>query len=393
MKKSNNQILNYIEGERVCTKIGGGFGTGQYNPVVGELPLIEGNYESVSYRIWHMVENFRNCTQGPEITINEHLNPCHNYGNENENLQYFYHPDHLGSSSFITNAFGYAEQHIQYMPFGEIFVNQQNSAFDARYTFSAKEKDNETSYSYFGARYMDSELSVWLSVDPFTDDYPSESGYMYCGGNPVYYKDIDGNFKFPTAADEQSFAEAYPTFYNYIKNTDAASGSIMDMAKSQRVVNALIDNSAAESKLTLEKIIEDFTYNQGNTIYLSENESYNVDKTGDIYLSKNMLQSVEDALKNNDNTAATGAMTWSVSTLIHEYLENFSDDIIMTANNTPTDKGCIEMERDVWGHNLFSVEDGIRSVNMRNGTLIDEKTLQIIIDMSVIPVFESNTDK
>ena len=32
--------------------------------------------------------------------------------------------------------------------------------FDTRYKFTAKELDNETSYTYFGARYYDNELSV-----------------------------------------------------------------------------------------------------------------------------------------------------------------------------------------------------------------------------------------
>ena len=34
------------------------------------------------------------------------------------------------------------------------------------FTFSAKEKDFETGLSYFGSRYYNSDLSVWLSVDP-----------------------------------------------------------------------------------------------------------------------------------------------------------------------------------------------------------------------------------
>ena len=48
------------------------------------------------------------------------------------------------------------------------------------------------SYSYFGARYYDSELSVWLSVDAMSDKYPSMSPYMYCAGNPVKFVDPDG---------------------------------------------------------------------------------------------------------------------------------------------------------------------------------------------------------
>ncbi|MGD9494649.1 MAG: RHS repeat domain-containing protein [Bacteroidales bacterium] len=125
------------------------------------------------------------------IAINEKLEPCYNGSDEDEKLQYFYHPDHLGSSSFITDATGYAVQHLQYLPFGETFVDQQNG-YDSRYTFSAKEKDDETQYSYFGARYYDSDLSVWLSVDPLSDKYPSLSPYTYCANNPVMLVDPDG---------------------------------------------------------------------------------------------------------------------------------------------------------------------------------------------------------
>jgi len=111
-----------------------------------------------------------------------------------ETNRYFYHPDHLGSSSFITDATGYAVQHLQYLPFGETFVDQTpaTNPYDSRYTFSAKEKDDETQYSYFGARYYDSDLSVWLSVDPMADKYPNLSPYAYCANNPVMLVDPDG---------------------------------------------------------------------------------------------------------------------------------------------------------------------------------------------------------
>ncbi len=62
--------------------------------------------------------------------------------------------------------------------------------------YSAKEKDEETQYSYFGARYYHSDISVWLSVDPLADKYPSLSPFMYCAGNPVILVDPDGrNFE------------------------------------------------------------------------------------------------------------------------------------------------------------------------------------------------------
>ena len=61
------------------------------------------------------------------------------------------------------------------------------------FTFTGKEKDSETGYGYFGARYMDHELmTMWLSVDPMADKYPSISPYAYCAWNPVKLIDPDG---------------------------------------------------------------------------------------------------------------------------------------------------------------------------------------------------------
>ncbi len=87
---------------------------------------------------------------------------------------------------------GNAIQHLHYLPFGEDWVDQRNSSWNAPYTFSGKEKDVETGYGYFGARYYDSDLSIWLSVDPMSDKYPSMSPYNYCANNPVMLVDPNG---------------------------------------------------------------------------------------------------------------------------------------------------------------------------------------------------------
>ena len=61
-----------------------------------------------------------------------------------------------------------------------------------RVCFIRKERDSETGFSYFGARYYDSDiLTGWLSVDPLADKYPSLSPYAYCGWNPVRLVDPD----------------------------------------------------------------------------------------------------------------------------------------------------------------------------------------------------------
>ena len=82
---------------------------------------------------------------------------------------------------------------------------------NSTYTFSAKEKDSETGLSYFGSRYYSSDLSVWLSVDPMSDKYPSLSPYTYCADNPVKLVDPNGEEYelFIIGDDEETANEAF----------------------------------------------------------------------------------------------------------------------------------------------------------------------------------------
>ena len=127
-------------------------------------------------------------------------------------LRTYHHPDHtltwlstsLGSSAstrlsnlWITDNTDRPIQHLHYLPFGEDWVDERNSSWKAPYTFSGKEKDVETGYGYFGARYYNSGLSIWLSVDPMSDKYPSMSPYNYCANNPVILVDPDGRYPWP----------------------------------------------------------------------------------------------------------------------------------------------------------------------------------------------------
>ncbi len=107
---------------------------------------------------------------------------------------YFYHPDHLGSSSLITDGSGHTVQHIQYVPFGEVFVEQRNNTWNTPYKFNGKELDEETGLAYYHARYYDPRTSVWLSVDPLKGKTLNVSAYVFCYNNPVRYVDPDGRF-------------------------------------------------------------------------------------------------------------------------------------------------------------------------------------------------------
>ena len=125
--------------------------------------------------------------------------------------------DHLGSASWITDNGGLAVQHLQYLPYGERYVDQRAAGYHERFTFTGKERDEETGYGYFGARYMGHELmTMWLSVDPMADKYPSISPYAYCAWNPVKLVDPDG----------KELADFFDRQGNYLGNDGKNDGKV-----------------------------------------------------------------------------------------------------------------------------------------------------------------------
>ena len=123
---------------------------------------------------------------------------------ENEPDVYFYHSDHLGGASWITDVNGKPVQHLQYLPFGEPYVNQHPAGYQERYTFTGKERDEETGYGYFGARYMDySMMTSFISVDRYASKYPFISPYAYCAWNPIKLIDPTGDSITYSGTDEQ----------------------------------------------------------------------------------------------------------------------------------------------------------------------------------------------
>jgi len=101
----------------------------------------------------------------------------------NESGVFYYHSDHLGSTSAITDEAGEPTAEQNYLPFGEEF----NSDLDSRFT--GKEFDSDLNLNYFGARYYSPLTGRFLTVDPALQDF---SSYAYAGGNPLTRIDPDG---------------------------------------------------------------------------------------------------------------------------------------------------------------------------------------------------------
>lgn len=174
---------------------------------------------------------------------------------------YYYHGDHLGSASWITDASGTAVQHLQYLPFGERFVDQRTSGYCERFTFTGKERDEETGFGYFGARYLDYELmAMWLSVNPLADKYPGISPYAYCAWNPLKQIDPDGR-------EMGDFYSKDGTYLNTDGNNDGKVYIVKDQAWGAKIKNDRL--SGKNTTLDLDKV-ERFMDENGDDLFLTE---------------------------------------------------------------------------------------------------------------------------
>lgn len=104
----------------------------------------------------------------------------------------YYLKDHLGSIRVVLNSTNGIISAQDYDAWGYPLENRSYQSTNTLYKFTGKERDNETSYDYFGARYYDSRIGRWGAVEPLLDKYPGATPYCYSLNNPTLFKDFDG---------------------------------------------------------------------------------------------------------------------------------------------------------------------------------------------------------
>jgi RHS repeat-associated protein len=130
----------------------------------------------------------------PETATSKSSNSQAENASTTPRILFWYHPDYLGNVDLITERDGYAHEFFMYNPWGEEMHqwNANTYAFTSPYRFNSKELDPETGLAYYGARYYQNKLGVWLSVDPLATKYPDWAPYVYVYNNPLIYIDPDG---------------------------------------------------------------------------------------------------------------------------------------------------------------------------------------------------------
>lgn len=230
--------------------------------------------------------------------------------------------DHLGNTrvSYSAQSWDAANNKIlyqvntvnDYAPYGKIireFIQDDRT----RYLTTQHERDQETGLDYRGARYYDSDVARFLSVDPMASKYLNLSTYNYVAGNPNMLIDPDGRDILPAnVASDEKFREYANSLLAGSKYENKASeffkmglrekvkGSYTStLGLSPEKVMKKAKRAGIEDEQTLQKIGEFYSALIGDNgpknmifMYIDPNSSVeqyqNVEATENLFVSKNL---------------------------------------------------------------------------------------------------------
>ncbi len=246
-----------------------------------------------------------------------------------EKMQFYYHPDHLGSSSYITNLDGEVSQHIEYVPFGEVFIEERNNTWNTPYLFNAKELDEETGMYYYGARYYEPRLSLWMTVDPMEENLPSSSTYSYAANNPIRFIDMEGKIPFDKSVAHTRISSGFGIRKHPITGELKGHGGIdLATAGTGHDVHVLADGVVKKVGWNVKVDSKGNKTGYGRYVIVQHSDGYetlyaNLDKNG-------VAVSVGDKVSENDVIAKSG--NTGGSTGPHLHIEISKGNILQKSN-------------------------------------------------------------
>ena len=212
-----------------------------------------------------------------------------------EKMQFYYHPDHLGSSSYITNLDGEVSQHIEYVPFGEVFIEERNNTWNTPYLFNAKEFDEETGMYYYGARYYEPRISIWMSIDPMQEKTPNYSSYCYTLNNTIIFIDFYG-------LETSSPGDVYSSDGRYLRNDGKNDSKVYVVPISKIVIKGGTKKWAIKDQKEVKGMTTEELNLRASLSTLKQTEAgrknnpldYNTWNNGDNFTNKSYAESPEN---------------------------------------------------------------------------------------------------
>ncbi|CAN5658842.1 hypothetical protein BH10BAC5_BH10BAC5_24970 [soil metagenome] len=238
----------------------------------------------------------------------------------------FYLKDHLGSIRCALNS---ASTIISAQDFDAWGHEMEGRKYDAgsgnaKYLFTSKERDSESDYDYYGARYYDSRIGRWGGVDISQDKNPDWTPYRAFFDNPLKFIDPNGKYELP-----QWVIDKYPKFSKFIENISER------VQKNHRIMYALMRNTGLSEKI----INDNLVFGQGPLIKV-EKLKYTYGETHEPW--KNEFKIDETTIQEFENSSGTQK----------EIYEQFMEAIIF---HESTHLGYY------WGHFYGWIDDKILS--------------------------------
>ena len=344
-----------------------------YNSIITDL----GDHSVPEGWIQHPKFNGKGDVPGPPIQWSEPESPDNaqpGYGyianDTTKEETFFYHSDHLGSTSYITDAKANITQFDAYLPYGELLVDEHTSSEDMPYKFNGKEFDEETGLYYYGARYMNPITSIWYGVDPIREMYVANSCYIYCLNNPIIFIDPNGK-KVKIVNDvNQGLSVIRGTLPKKLRKFVAVTDGYIDKGMMEQGLLAMGDN-ISDNYLSLYELVSD----KDKTVEFAVTSDKSAkDKNGNLMSPKDIPLSFNDPVcdvYSDNKPEPRGSVGYTLAPLSHKWTKND------------------ELQRNQLQNPLFSVNGNYR-VEV-NGRLLKYRELENILIQAAAHELYSHT--
>ncbi len=131
--------------------------------------------------------------------------------------------NHLGSATLELDQNSQIISYEEYFPYGSTSYQAVSGETEVpkRFRYTGKERDEESGFSYHGARYYASWLGRWTTADP-SGIIDGTNLFTYARGNPVFFTDSSG-----TQSDSEITNTGDPNNpNNYVSFEDFRTGAV-----------------------------------------------------------------------------------------------------------------------------------------------------------------------
>ena len=344
-----------------------------YNSIITDL----GDHSVPEGWIQHPKFNGKGDVPGPPIQWSEPESPDNaqpGYGyianDTTKEETFFYHSDHLGSTSYITDDHANITQFDAYLPYGELLVDEHSSSEELPYKFNGKQFDDETGLYYYGARYMNPVASIWYGVDPIREMYVANSCYIYCLNNPIIF--IDPNGKKVKIVNDVNLGLSVirGTLPKKLRKFVAVTDGYIDKGMMEQGLLAMGDN-ISDNYLSLYELVSD----KDKTVEFAVTSDKSAkDKNGNLMSPKDIPLSFNDPVcdvYSDNKPEPRGSVGYTLAPLSHKWTKND------------------ELQRNQLQNPLFSVNGNYR-VEV-NGRLLKYRELENILIQAAAHELYSHT--